>query len=392
MYVALLLLATALALLSALDILTDITAITLAGVGAIELGLLNSLSYVAYILSLLLGGKRSEKGFNRAHVVYAFLSFLAYALSMYSYIVTRKFAFLMLSYLLHPISTAYTRILTLTYIQDVFESRLWRKALLVRFTATSTVEAFILTFIPRVSAIGVEKMTFFAVLVSVLIYVLSLVIIKEPVFRIERILYRLESALEYLEANIEQLLTYTFLSQNLTHGYRLAKYYKPRTKPQGLVMLSLIAFKLGSTIMLVPIPIILMSKLNASLYTVLWIYGVSRLVILTSLLYEGSDRVKALLYLLEPVLWGLIINSSNPLHAGFLLGLILYINGGVDVSLYSLYLKTTRGRNAFLYLLVGELAAAVGATASGYLYSMLGHWTIILVLTCALLGSLAILT
>ncbi|MEM4869626.1 MAG: hypothetical protein QW081_04470, partial [Desulfurococcaceae archaeon] len=84
--------------------------------------------------------------------------------------------------------------------------------------------------------------------------------------------------------------------------------------------------------------------------------------------------------------------SSNPLHAGFLLGLILYINGGVDVSLYSLYLKTTRGRNAFLYLLVGELAAAVGATASGYLYSMLGHWTIILVLTCVLLGSLAILT
>ncbi|MEM4440761.1 MAG: hypothetical protein QXS14_04760, partial [Desulfurococcaceae archaeon] len=77
---------------------------------------------------------------------------------------------------------------------------------------------------------------------------------------------------------------------------------------------------------------------------------------------------------------------------GFLLGLILYINGGVDVSLYSLYLKTTRGRNAFLYLLVGELAAAVGATASGYLYSVLGHWTVILILTCVLLGSLAILT
>lgn len=388
--IALLIVAVALGLVNVLDILTDVVAIGLAGVSVVELGLLNSAGYTLYVPSLLIGGRLSESGVVRRQLLVAFISTVAYGASMVLFLETRSYAMLVACYLTYPVSIAFIRTSIYAYIHEGFPSTQWKKALTKRFVLTSITESLALIVVSHSIKKDLAGAVMTMLSLSVLTCAGSLLVVREPALKIERALYRIESIVEYIGNSLSGFLAYSLLSENALFQSKMPKRDYSSSISLKLLLLALAGFKLGSSVLLVPIPGILAEKLGVALNDVLRIYGVSRLVALATLLMNGSSKFKAFLYIARLPLWYLLANPANSLIAGFYLGSILWINGDVDIALYSVYVRKTLGKGTSRYILLGDLCSALGAALSGYVFKVLGTSTLFLALICSIPGFLVL--
>jgi len=80
----LLLLALVVAIGSAMDIFTDIVAITIGGVTPTQLGVFNTIGYVVYLFSLYIGGKLGDKGIIKIQLLFATISLITYGVELVS--------------------------------------------------------------------------------------------------------------------------------------------------------------------------------------------------------------------------------------------------------------------------------------------------------------------
>lgn len=376
--------------MNVLDIATDVVAIGLAGVNVVELGLLNSAGYTLYIPSLLIGGKLSENGVVRRQLLVAFISTLVYGISMLWFLETRSRTGLVVCYLTYPVSIAFTRTSILAYIHELFPSTRWKEALTFRFVVTSITEASALATMSYFTGAGLANIVVATIIFSIFVYGGSLILVREPTLKIEKALYRIESIVDYIGSSLTGFLAYTLLSENAVFRSKIPKRAYSSSASLKLIMLALAGFKLGSSILLVPVPGILAEKMGVTLNDVLRIYGISRLVALVALTMNGASALKAFLYVIRLPVWYLLANSTNYLLAGLCLGTILFINGDVDIGLYSAYLKSTLGRNTSKYILIGDLWSALGTAISGYLFNVLGNNILALTLILSFPGLLAL--
>lgn len=391
-YYSLALIAITIGVIGVLDILTDVVAIAVAGISAVELGLLNSIAYVAYLLTLMFAQKYAEQGVIRKQLVLVLASLITYTGLMLMFINTGSFMLLLLSYMLCPAALAYARLATLAYIHEGFESHSWTKALNARFVLVSLSEGFFLWIASMTLRRDVYYTTVLLSTTAIAACAASFVFVKEPTLKIERHLFKVESTISYLESTISKFLEYTSLSESsLYYNVKFAKLYKLPKLSVSTILLSLIGFRLGNTITLTPLPAILSKTQGITLSDVLVVYGLSRVLAIAGIVGLASGVLRMLFYMLTPLAWLALAVSSNATLAGLLLGFILYVNSDFDVVLYSIFIENTRGRGTSAYIILGEIASFVGAFLSGYVYKAFDLATALIALLCRLPGLLILL-
>ncbi|MEM4601763.1 MAG: hypothetical protein QW808_02575, partial [Desulfurococcaceae archaeon] len=150
----LIMLSIAVAITNISDILTDILAIAVARISAVELGLFNSLGYLAYIVSMYIGSNLSDRGIIKVQLIAVLALLTMYNILIHSFISTASVLILALTYLLYGSAQATIRTATYAYVHESYTSSAWKSVLLQRSLMTILCEAFMLI---SISAIGVER-------------------------------------------------------------------------------------------------------------------------------------------------------------------------------------------------------------------------------------------
>lgn len=379
----LIMLSIAVAITNISDILTDILAIAVARISAVELGLFNSLGYLAYIVSMYIGSNLSDRGIIKVQLIAVLALLTMYNILIHSFISTASVLILALTYLLYGSAQATIRTATYAYVHESYTSSAWKSVLLQRSLMTILCEAFMLI---SISAIGVERVIgniFYFSAISLLVAGFTALLVREPAVKFERALYRIDLGVRRIEDIVNNISVYTLLSSspNAPSIYKASLRSKLARKATSLsaVIFALIGFKVANSMTLTPVPIYFNNMLGLSLSAVLGIYGVARFVPLVSLLpIKGSSKFLPFLFVARALVPFLLLAPGiNGLFVGILLGFMYYLNNEIDVSLYSLYMECRGRAETTVYLLFGETAGLLGTALSGSIYYSLGYNSII---------------
>jgi hypothetical protein len=210
----LILLAITLAIANVMDTFTDIVGVSIGGISAVYLGFLNALSYIIYIFGLSIGGRLADKGKLKIQVLAALIFFTIYGVMLSNYVATTSFIVLISLYIAYSLMQAFTRTSINAYIHEFHQSMQWRKLLVQRAIITIICEAALfLTLSMGIKQVLLNVHVFtLIILVPVL---LTYLVIRDPSFKIERTLYRLEVGLKRIENIVtDNLVIYTLLTSN----------------------------------------------------------------------------------------------------------------------------------------------------------------------------------
>lgn len=390
----LIMLSIVIAIANTYDIITDILAIAIAKISAVELGLFNSLGYLTYIASMYIGSKISDRGIVRTQIVGVLALLVVYNTLLNFFILTANTILLISTYLLCGSAQAFTRTATYAYVHEVYSSSSWRRVLLRRSLVTILCEALMLIL---VATIGVEALVnniVYLTLITTLMASFTALIVREPQIKFERTLYRIDLGIRRIEDVVNSISMYALLSSSPSAPFLYnasAKFKLARRMPSLLaIIIALIGFKVANSMTLTPIPVYFSARLGLSLSAILGIYGMARFVPLMSLFWtKSSYKLLSPLFVvraLVPVLMILPGFGANNFIAWVLLGTIYYLNNEIDVNLYSLYIESRGRAETTTYLVCGEVAGLIGTALSGTLYYSLGYKSVILasLLICAL--------
>ncbi|MEM4481760.1 MAG: hypothetical protein QXV04_03465, partial [Desulfurococcaceae archaeon] len=322
----LIMLSIAVAITNISDILTDILAIAVARISAVELGLFNSLGYLAYIVSMYIGSNLSDRGIIKVQLIAVLALLTMYNILIHSFISTASVLILALTYLLYGSAQATIRTATYAYVHESYTSSAWKSVLLQRSLMTILCEAFMLI---SISAIGVERVIgniFYFSAISLLVAGFTALLVREPAVKFERALYRIDLGVRRIEDIVNNISVYTLLSSspNAPSIYKASLRSKLARKATSLsaVIFALIGFKVANSMTLTPVPIYFNNMLGLSLSAVLGIYGVARFVPLVSLLpIKGSSKFLPFLFVARALVPFLLLAPGiNGLFVGILLG------------------------------------------------------------------------
>lgn len=375
----LMLLAMTLAIANVIDTFTDIVAVSVGGISAVYLGLLNALSYVAYILGLFIGGKLADNGKIKIQIFMSLAGFSIYGILLAEYTSARGMIILILMYISYSIVQAFARTSVNAYIHEFYPSIQWRKLLVQRAVMTVISEALLLLTISTGVTFILSNLYIFVLLLSVPI-VLTYFTISDPSFKIERTLYRLEVGLRRIENVItDNLVVYTLLTNNNGSLFKRANLRTLFTKTKYIsarrVLASLICFRFANAILLIQLPVYLGKYLGFSSGGMLLIYGLARLLLIMDLIVPFEAGVKTFLLMimrgLIPFLLVVQEFKAVSIWISLILGLIIYLNNKIDVTLYSMYIESIGRAESTRYLVTGELTVFIATTISGIIYSLI---------------------
>ncbi|MEM1639111.1 MAG: hypothetical protein QXJ69_03420 [Desulfurococcaceae archaeon] len=382
----LMLLAITLAIANVIDIFTDIVAVSLGGVGAVYLGLLNALSYIIYILGLFIGSKLADRGKIKLQILMSLLWFSLYNVLLARYIGTYSTIILVSMYISYSIMQAFARTSINAYIHEFYPSIQWRKLLVQRAVITIISEALLLLVISTGVKQILSNIYVFALILLMPVF-LTYLMIRDPSLKIERTLYKLEVGLRRIENIItDNLVVYTLLTSNNGSLFRRAnlktlftktKYIKPER-----VLASLICFRFANAILLIQLPIYLSKYLGLPSGGMLMIYGLARLMLIMDLLIPFEIGMKAYLFMIArgliPFLFVVQAFKTANIWISLILGLIIYFNNRIDVALYSMYIESLGKAESARYLVMGELTGFTATMISGIIYSFISYEGVIM--------------
>ncbi|MEM0002093.1 MAG: hypothetical protein QXV54_05095 [Desulfurococcaceae archaeon] len=382
----LMLLAITLAIANVIDIFTDIVAVSLGGVGAVYLGLLNALSYIIYILGLFIGSKLADRGKIKLQILMSLLWFSLYNVLLARYIGTYSTIILVSMYISYSIMQAFARTSINAYIHEFYPSIQWRKLLVQRAVITIISEALLLLVISTGVKQILSNIYVFALILLMPVF-LTYLVIRDPSLKIERTLYKLEVGLRRIENIItDNLVVYTLLTSNNGSLFRRAnlktlftktKYIKPER-----ILASLICFRFANAILLIQLPIYLSKYLGLPSGGMLMIYGLARLMLIMDLLIPFEIGMKAYLFMIArgliPFLFVVQAFKTANIWISLILGLIIYFNNRIDVALYSMYIESLGKAESARYLVMGELTGFTATMISGIIYSLISYEGVIM--------------
>ncbi|MEM0060192.1 MAG: hypothetical protein QXE10_07185 [Desulfurococcaceae archaeon] len=280
---------------------------------------------------------------------------------------------------------AFSRTSINAYIHEFHQSMQWRKLLVQRAIITITCEAALFLTL----SIGVKQILLNVHVFTLILLVpvlLTYLMIKDPSFKIERTLYRLEVGLKRIENIVtDNLAIYTLLTSNNASMLKRANIKTLFTSTKRInphrVLVALICFRFANAILFIQLPVYLKRYLSLSSGGMLMIYGLARLLLIMDLLIPIEVGMRAYLAMilrgLIPFL--LIMQGFNTvsIYISIVLGVIIYLNNKIDVALYSMYIESLGRAESTRYLVIGELTGFVATLFSGVIHSLIGYENII---------------
>jgi MFS family permease len=372
------------AISNALDISTDIIAITIGRISSIQLGVYNTLGYIVFLIALFIGGRLGDNGLIKIQVFAITLSLITYGVGLNAYLNTLGLAPLLLMYFTYSIAEAFSMTSVTAFIHEFYASYQWEEFLIKRLIATRAFEALLLGFLSTGLAYVLSN-TYLYVICITIPAILAFSITRDPPLRIERIMYRIEIGLSRIENSVTNSL---FIYELIRGDHRLLVkprwrniLVKPKHRSPLLVILGLVLFRFSNSLLLVQLPVYLNKSLGLLGTSILGVYALSRgiLVVFYYLLRgtTSSITVSLVLRALAPVVF-LTYLCTNSIVVALVLGLILYLNSVIDALLYTTYTKVVGRAVSTRYLMIGESVGLIATLLSGVVYSMIGYENIVL--------------
>jgi MFS family permease len=373
------------AISNALDISTDIIAITIGRISSIQLGVYNTLGYIVFLIALFIGGRLGDNGLIKIQVFAITLSLITYGVGLNAYLNTLGLAPLLLMYFTYSIAQAFSMTSVTAFIHEFYASYQWEEFLIKRLIATRAFEALLLGFLSTGLAYILSN-TYLYVICITIPAILAFSITRDPPLRIERIMYRIEIGLSRIENSVTNNL---FIYELIRGDHRLLVkprwrniLVKPKHRSPLLVILGLVLFRFSNSLLLVQLPVYLNKSLGLLGASILGVYALSRgmLVLFYYLLRgtTGSITVSLVLRALSPVVFLYTYLCTNSIVVALVLGLILYFNSVIDALLYITYTEVLGRAVSTRYLMVGESVGLIATLLSGVVYSMIGYENIVL--------------
>ena len=373
------------AISNALDISTDIIAITIGRISSIQLGVYNTLGYMVFLIALFIGGRLGDNGLIKIQVFAITLSLITYGVGLNAYLNTLGLAPLLLMYFTYSIAQAFSMTSVTAFIHEFYASYQWEEFLIKRLIATRAFEALLLGFLSTGLAYVLSN-TYLYVICITIPAILAFSITRDPPLRIERIMYRIEIGLSRIENSVTNNL---FIYELIRGDHRLLVkprwrniLVKPKHRSPLLVILGLVLFRFSNSLLLVQLPVYLNKSLGLLGASILGVYALSRgmLVLFYYLLRgtTGSITVSLVLRALSPVVFLYTYLCTNSIVVALVLGLILYFNSVIDALLYTTYTKVVGRAVSTRYLMIGESVGLIATLLSGVVYSMIGYENIVL--------------
>jgi MFS family permease len=373
------------AISNALDISTDIIAITIGRISSIQLGVYNTLGYMVFLIALFIGGRLGDNGLIKIQVFAITLSLITYGVGLNAYLNTLGLAPLLLMYFTYSIAQAFSMTTVTAFIHEFYASYQWEEFLIKRLIATRAFEALLLGFLSTGLAYILSN-TYLYVICITIPAILAFSITRDPPLRIERIMYRIEIGLSRIENSVTNSL---FIYELIRGDHRLLVkprwrniLVKPKHRSPLLVILGLALFRFSNSLLLVQLPVYLNKSLGLLGASILGVYALSRgiLVVFYYLLRgtTSSITVSLVLRALAPVVFPYTYLCTNSIVVALVLGLILYLNSVIDALLYTTYTKVLGRAVSTRYLMIGESVGLIATLLSGIVYSMIGYENIVL--------------
>jgi hypothetical protein len=333
-----------------------------------------------FIAGLFFGGRLGDRGVIRLQTILFAAALVGYSVSLQLFTQSRLLNVLIVMYVTYPFAQAFATTSLTAYIHENYPSYDWQRLLNLRHILIRVVEVFFLLFLSINSQVVLENPTGL-ILVSLLFATYIVIAIRDPPVRFERILYNIESNI----SKITRLTTTSLFVFELLRGdHRVLlspriKWYMTISKAKSFasVLLVLFMFRFANSLMLTQLPVYLSQSLNIRGNDILVIYAIARLYLLAIYVLTSGKRSSPTTLILARAVTSILLVVFAAGLGGFaispLLGLVIYLNGLVDVILYNMYTELQGKARTTAYMLVGEVAGFLGTVTSGLMYSIVGY-------------------
>ena len=368
-----------LALVNSLDLLVNIVAVRILKFNLQEVALLNALWTLIILFSSRHCEMISQRGFSKKLVLIGFLLLSKSLVVLYLSTIYTSRGVLYASYMLHALAFIYCRMGVQTGIVENYFSNMWN-SINRRVSVTTILLDGLFLISLSVLWIRVFTLTYSITLLvlCILIGLSAYLTIPQPTLRLTRLVEKIERDVAVGLIPVDNLLILLSLdSYTNTTWMRARSLYKKTGSGVGLVIFSLVLFKISSEYLFTPLPYILINIMNQKTESVLLLYGLGKILASTLLaLIPVSKTSKTALGIAIVIrvlsIYTLLVLKPTSQLLSVLLSLIYVCGVTVDISMYTAYLKVTGGERLAAYTVLGEIASFIGALTSSQALKALG--------------------
>ncbi|MEM4623974.1 MAG: hypothetical protein QXR24_01000 [Thermosphaera sp.] len=373
--------------LNLVDLLVNIVAVRILGMNIIEVSILNFIWTLVFVFFIKIANQLGDKGVARLQIILGFIGIVACEIAFLGALSFRNRLFIYLSYSAHAIAYSYVRMGVNAFVFENFTSSEWGS--MFRKLSSSALLIDSTSFI-TISIIGVRSLLdHFSLFIAftVTAFFLGILVIKEPSLKIERILSRIERDVSNVVTSVHGYLSLTSfenINGSVLYSYRTFLNAPPISLK--LILIGLFGFKVGNEFLFTPLPYHFIRTLGFSLDQVVKVYGIGKLVAFILYYLFQNDVTKKNVFLTSIFLriitvYIILVSGLNDLYIAFGLGFLYLSNSVIDSNIYLLYVEATGGYGTGTYSLIGETSSLIGVITSGYMYSTLGLWYLLAIVS-----------
>lgn len=385
-----------LALVNSLDLLINIVAVRILKFNLQEIAILNALWTLVILFSSIHTEILSQRGYSKRLLLIGFLLLSASLIVLYLSTINTIREALYVSYMLHAVAFIYCRVGVQTSIVENYFSNIW-SSINRRVSATTILLDGLFLTLLSILWINVFTLSYSIILLVLYIFTgfLSYLIIPQPILRLTRLVEKIERNIAVGLIPIDNLLVLSSLDPYMnTTQIKTRSLYRRISSGVGLIIISLVLFKISSEYLFTPLPYILINMMSLSTESVLMLYGLGKILasILLALipLSKINNRIFSIAIAIRVFSVYTLLAIKLPSQVLSILLSLIYVCGVViDISIYTTYLKITGGERITAYTMLGEIASFIGALTSSQALRTLG--LTYLSLTIGILNTISLL-
>ncbi|MCC6034379.1 MAG: hypothetical protein LM567_02635 [Desulfurococcaceae archaeon] len=385
-----------LALVNSLDLLINIVAVRILKFNLQEIAILNALWTLVILFSSIHTEILSQRGCSKRLLLIGFLLLSASLIVLYLSTINTIREALYVSYMLHAVAFIYCRVGVQTSIVENYFSNIWGSINRRVSATTILLDGLFLTLL-SILWINVFTLSYSIILLVLYIFtgLLSYLIIPQPILRLTRLVEKIERNIAVGLIPIDNLLVLSSLDPYMnTTQIKTRSLYRRISSGVGLIIISLVLFKISSEYLFTPLPYILINMMSLSTESVLMLYGLGKILasILLALipLSKINNRIFSIAIAIRVFSVYTLLAIKLPSQVLSILLSLIYVCGVViDISIYTTYLKITGGEKITAYTMLGEIASFIGALTSSQALRTLG--LTYLSLTIGILNTISLL-
>jgi hypothetical protein len=381
---------------NSLDLLINIVAVRILKFNLQEIAILNALWTLVILFSSIHTEILSQRGYSKRLLLIGFLLLSASLIVLYLSTINTIREALYVSYMLHAVAFIYCRVGVQTSIVENYFSNIWGSINRRVSATTILLDGLFLTLL-SILWINVFTLSYSIILLVLYIFtgLLSYLIIPQPILRLTRLVEKIERNIAVGLIPIDNLLVLSSLDPYMnTTQIKTRSLYRRISSGVGLIIISLVLFKISSEYLFTPLPYILINMMSLSTESVLMLYGLGKILasILLALipLSKINNRIFSIAIAIRVFSVYTLLAIKLPSQVLSILLSLIYVCGVIiDISIYTTYLKITGGERITAYTMLGEIASFIGALTSSQALRTLG--LTYLSLTIGILNTISLL-